>query len=124
MSVSTIKALGGGISSTNTIVYIHQVHCSLTSIFQYYFTVAASVGVIYDCALTFGQEVELFWRQRWSLMTIMYLSLRCLGISYIVYVWKAKPWRRANQSSPTISLNILSMSPHTHPLFLLTSGIQ
>ncbi|KAG1744051.1 uncharacterized protein EDB91DRAFT_1124335 [Suillus paluster] len=40
-----------------------------------YFAVAASVGVIYDWALTFGQEVELVWRQRWSLMTIMYLSV-------------------------------------------------
>ncbi|KAG1720728.1 uncharacterized protein EDB91DRAFT_1088726 [Suillus paluster] len=26
-----------------------------------YFTVAASTGVMYDCVLTFGQEVELIW---------------------------------------------------------------
>ncbi|KAG1719343.1 uncharacterized protein EDB91DRAFT_467771 [Suillus paluster] len=39
---------------------------------------------MYDCVLTFGQEVELVWRQRWSLMTIMYLSVRYLGILYAV----------------------------------------
>ncbi|KAG1798113.1 uncharacterized protein HD556DRAFT_220893 [Suillus plorans] len=42
--------------------------------------VAAFVGVMYDWALTFGQEVELIWRQRWSLMTVTYLSVRYLGI--------------------------------------------
>ncbi|KAG2051933.1 hypothetical protein BDR06DRAFT_562755 [Suillus hirtellus] len=46
---------------------------------SYYF-VAVFVGVTYDWALTFGQEVELIWRQRWSLMTILYLSVRYLGI--------------------------------------------
>ncbi|KAG2358763.1 hypothetical protein BDR07DRAFT_1610586 [Suillus spraguei] len=49
-----------------------------------YFAVAASAGVMYDWALTFGQEVELLWRQRWSLMTVLYLSLRYLGILYAV----------------------------------------
>jgi len=47
---------------------------------QSYFIVAAFVGVTYDWALTFGQEVELIWRQRWSLMTVLYLSVRYLGI--------------------------------------------
>ncbi|KAG2047088.1 hypothetical protein BDR06DRAFT_1014184 [Suillus hirtellus] len=45
-----------------------------------YFAVAACVAVMYDWALTFGQEVELIWRQRWSLMTAMYLGARYLGI--------------------------------------------
>ncbi|KAG1737084.1 uncharacterized protein EDB91DRAFT_488970 [Suillus paluster] len=49
-----------------------------------YFGVAASAGVVYDWALTFGQEVELVWRQRWSLMTALYLSVRYLGIIYAV----------------------------------------
>ncbi|KAG1744096.1 uncharacterized protein EDB91DRAFT_1080901 [Suillus paluster] len=67
-----------------------------------YFSVAASVGLVYDWgeqgnikqrisdilmafpALTFGQEVELIWRQRWSLMTALYLSMRYLGIIYAV----------------------------------------
>ncbi|KAG2335911.1 hypothetical protein BDR05DRAFT_1063745, partial [Suillus weaverae] len=49
-----------------------------------YFIVAASAGVIYDWALTFGQEVELIWRQRWSLMTVLYLIVRYVGIGYAV----------------------------------------
>ncbi|KAG1744017.1 uncharacterized protein EDB91DRAFT_207454 [Suillus paluster] len=49
-----------------------------------YFAVAASAGVMYDWALTFGQEVELVWRQRWSLMTALYLGMRYLGIIYAV----------------------------------------
>ncbi|KAG1821216.1 hypothetical protein EV424DRAFT_1644414 [Suillus variegatus] len=47
-------------------------------------TVAASVGVIYDWVLTFGQEVELFWKGRRSLMTILYLSIRYVGIGYVI----------------------------------------
>ncbi|KAG1743953.1 uncharacterized protein EDB91DRAFT_1346052 [Suillus paluster] len=39
---------------------------------------------MYDWALTFGQEVELVWRQRWSLMTVLYLSVRYLGILYAI----------------------------------------
>ncbi|KAG2098725.1 uncharacterized protein F5147DRAFT_839577 [Suillus discolor] len=53
--------------------------------FASYFPVAAFVGVMYDwlfSALTFGQEVELIWRQHWSLMTVLYLSVRYLGILY------------------------------------------
>ncbi|KAG2111374.1 hypothetical protein BD769DRAFT_68607 [Suillus cothurnatus] len=34
--------------------------------------------------LTLGQEVELIWRQRWSLMTLLYLSVRYGGIGYVV----------------------------------------
>ncbi|KAG1775295.1 hypothetical protein EV702DRAFT_455966 [Suillus placidus] len=49
-----------------------------------YFAVAGSVGVFYDWVLTFGQEVELIWRQRWSLMTVLYLSVRYLGIAFAV----------------------------------------
>lgn len=45
-----------------------------------YFVVASAAGVMYDWALTFGQEVELVWRQRWSLMTVMYLGVRYVGI--------------------------------------------
>ncbi|KAG1743996.1 uncharacterized protein EDB91DRAFT_1346063 [Suillus paluster] len=41
---------------------------------------------MYDWALTFAQEVELVWRQRWSLMTILYLSVRYLGIMYAVLI--------------------------------------
>ncbi|KAG2362090.1 hypothetical protein BDR07DRAFT_1485211 [Suillus spraguei] len=48
------------------------------------FAVAFFVGVTYDWTLTFGQEVEMIWRQRWSLMTVMYLGVRYLGILYTV----------------------------------------
>ncbi|KAG2116933.1 hypothetical protein DEU56DRAFT_761440 [Suillus clintonianus] len=67
-----------------------------------YFIVAAGVAVTYDWvfpALTFGQEVELVWvstvprqkntidqrqRQRWSLMTVLYLTVRYLGMFFVV----------------------------------------
>ncbi|KAG1883297.1 hypothetical protein F4604DRAFT_1737433 [Suillus subluteus] len=39
---------------------------------------------MYDWALTFGQEVELIWRQRWSLMTFLYLIVRYVGMGYVV----------------------------------------
>ncbi|KAG1849763.1 hypothetical protein F4604DRAFT_1810333, partial [Suillus subluteus] len=47
---------------------------------------AASVGLVYDWALTFGREVELIWRQRWSLMTFLYLAVRYVGIGYVVHI--------------------------------------
>ncbi|KAG2035052.1 hypothetical protein BDR03DRAFT_548348 [Suillus americanus] len=50
--------------------------------FSSYFIVATFVGLLYDWALTFGQEVELIWRHHWSLMTILYLCVRYLGILY------------------------------------------
>ncbi|KAG1744126.1 uncharacterized protein EDB91DRAFT_1247007 [Suillus paluster] len=49
-----------------------------------YFIVAATAGIVYDWALSFGQEVELIWRQHWSLMTVLYLSVRYFGIIYAV----------------------------------------
>ncbi|KAG0692487.1 hypothetical protein DFH29DRAFT_1073713 [Suillus ampliporus] len=55
-------------------------HIVSTAIFK----LPACAGLIYDWVLTFGQEVELIWRQRWSLMTFLYLSVRYLGIVYAV----------------------------------------
>ncbi|OAX34912.1 hypothetical protein K503DRAFT_410169 [Rhizopogon vinicolor AM-OR11-026] len=49
-----------------------------------YFTVSSIIVVSYDWALTIGQEFKLIWRQRWSLMTFLYLSVRYIGIPYIV----------------------------------------
>lgn len=54
------------------------------SIVSSYFIVAASVGVGYDWALTLAQEIELIWRQRWSMMTALYLGLRYFGLGYAV----------------------------------------
>ncbi|KAG2124379.1 hypothetical protein DEU56DRAFT_917067 [Suillus clintonianus] len=39
-----------------------------------YHVVASSVVVVYDWALTSGQEFELIWSQRWSFITVLYLS--------------------------------------------------
>ncbi|OAX30705.1 hypothetical protein K503DRAFT_778062 [Rhizopogon vinicolor AM-OR11-026] len=55
--------------------------CRISSITQY---------------LTMGSQLHTWlwwytiWRQRWSLMTILYLGARYSGIPYIVYVRKAK----------------------------------
>lgn len=49
-----------------------------------YFAVASTVAVIYDWALTFEQEIELVWKRRWSLMSVLYLSLRYGGILFSV----------------------------------------
>ncbi|KIK42800.1 hypothetical protein CY34DRAFT_752452 [Suillus luteus UH-Slu-Lm8-n1] len=49
-----------------------------------YWTVAAGVVVVYDWVLTIGQEIELIWRQRWSLMTVLYLVSRYIGIPFVV----------------------------------------
>ncbi|KAG2342232.1 hypothetical protein BDR05DRAFT_371907 [Suillus weaverae] len=101
-----MQALDGGISSANAIV-IRPPISTLARILNImtvvsndpswwplinanlifsYFVVAASAGVIYDWALTFGQEVELIWRQRWSLMTVLYLIVRYVGIGFSVSI--------------------------------------
>ncbi|KAG1798939.1 uncharacterized protein HD556DRAFT_1440002 [Suillus plorans] len=48
------------------------------NIFVSYWTVAAGVVVVYNWVLTLGQEIELIWRQRWSLMTVLYLIVHTL----------------------------------------------
>ncbi|KAG1798948.1 uncharacterized protein HD556DRAFT_1440009 [Suillus plorans] len=47
-------------------------------IYSSHWTVAAAAVVVYDSVLTFGQEIELIWRQRWSLMTVLYLIVYTL----------------------------------------------
>lgn len=49
-----------------------------------YFAVAGFAAVVYDWVSTLGQEIELIWRQRWSLVTFLYLSLRYIGMLYSV----------------------------------------
>ncbi|KAG2149013.1 uncharacterized protein EDB93DRAFT_353553 [Suillus bovinus] len=49
-----------------------------------YFVVASCTGVLYDWGLMFGKEVELVWRKRWSLMTVLYLIARCVAIVHVV----------------------------------------
>ncbi|KAG2032782.1 hypothetical protein BDR03DRAFT_735615 [Suillus americanus] len=45
-----------------------------------YFVAASSAVVVYDWALTFGQEFELILRRRWSFMTVLYICVRYIGI--------------------------------------------
>ncbi|KAG2032124.1 hypothetical protein BDR03DRAFT_61654 [Suillus americanus] len=74
-----------------------------------YFTVAASIGLIYDWALTFGQEVELIWRQRWSLMTFLYLSVRYAGIGYaVMYILFSVPTISATDEVSLIMYDALN----------------
>ncbi|KAG1810072.1 uncharacterized protein HD556DRAFT_1522466 [Suillus plorans] len=54
------------------------------SIFYSYWTVAAGLVVVYDWVLTLIQEIDLIWTQRWSLMTVLYLVIRYVGIPYSV----------------------------------------
>ncbi|KAG1733589.1 uncharacterized protein EDB91DRAFT_631493 [Suillus paluster] len=55
-----------------------------SNILYSYFAVASVAVVMYDWALIIGQEVELVWRQRWSLMTFLYLGVRYAGIPFTV----------------------------------------
>ncbi|KAI1792413.1 hypothetical protein LXA43DRAFT_1132981 [Ganoderma leucocontextum] len=42
---------------------------------------AASTWVAYDICLTFGEEVELVWKAKWSLPKIMYFCVRYYGLA-------------------------------------------
>ncbi|KIK42805.1 hypothetical protein CY34DRAFT_753096 [Suillus luteus UH-Slu-Lm8-n1] len=81
-----------------SLAHIHQSNMTLVSndpswwpyidarVFFSYWIVAAGVVVVYDWVLTIGQEIELIWRQRWSLMTVLYLVVRT---SYYTVAWLA-----------------------------------
>ncbi|KAG2341288.1 hypothetical protein BDR05DRAFT_965833 [Suillus weaverae] len=60
-----------------------------------YWTVATGAVVVYDWVLTLGQEntMNLAQRQRWSLMTVLYLVIRYIGLPYSVYVSRPTNWR-------------------------------
>ncbi|KAG2143679.1 hypothetical protein DEU56DRAFT_910809 [Suillus clintonianus] len=53
--------------------------------FSGYFQVVSFAVVVYDWALTFAQEFELIWRQRWSFMTVIYICVRYIGILFSLY---------------------------------------
>ncbi|KAG1810008.1 uncharacterized protein HD556DRAFT_20695 [Suillus plorans] len=55
-----------------------------SSILYSYWIVAAGFVVVYDWVITLGQEIDLIWTQRWSLMTVLYLVIRYAGIPYSV----------------------------------------
>ncbi|KAG1798077.1 uncharacterized protein HD556DRAFT_217022 [Suillus plorans] len=75
------------------------------------FAVAAGVVMVYDWVLTLGQEIELIWRQRWSLMTVLYLIIRYIGLPYFLHVSRPTALHCANSSSLTISVHFLPMPP-------------
>ncbi|KAG2086589.1 uncharacterized protein F5147DRAFT_76126 [Suillus discolor] len=52
--------------------------------FYSYWRVAAGFVVVYDWALTLGQEIDLIWGQRWSLITVLFLVIRYIGMPYFV----------------------------------------
>ncbi|KAG2341235.1 hypothetical protein BDR05DRAFT_965648 [Suillus weaverae] len=57
-----------------------------------YWMVAAGAVVVYDWVLTIGQEIELIWRQRWSLMTVLYLVIRYIGPPFsVVHILQYMP---------------------------------
>ncbi|KAG1862301.1 hypothetical protein F4604DRAFT_1683955 [Suillus subluteus] len=86
-----------------------------------YFIAASSAAVVYDWALTFGQEFELILdgaidsgqSQRWTFVTVLYICVRYIGILYSVYVCEAIyiALQCANQSFLATSTNILGNFP-------------
>ncbi|KAG1782223.1 hypothetical protein EV702DRAFT_1070814 [Suillus placidus] len=54
-----------------------------------YFAVTSFTAVVYDWVVTFGKEFESVWRKRCSLMSVLYVSVRYLGILYVGYDHKA-----------------------------------
>lgn len=57
-----------------------------------FFLVATCTAVVYDWALNLGKEYELIWSQRWSLVTILYLGVRYLGMPYtVIYMLESLP---------------------------------
>ncbi|KIK42349.1 hypothetical protein CY34DRAFT_151643 [Suillus luteus UH-Slu-Lm8-n1] len=89
-AVLATQALDGGISSTDTATKSLTPPTSLAHTHPSNMTyvsndpIAAGIVVVYDWVLTIGQEIELIWRQRWSLMTVLYLVIRYIGIPYFV----------------------------------------
>ncbi|KAG2109091.1 hypothetical protein BD769DRAFT_107983 [Suillus cothurnatus] len=87
MRILAIRALNNAVylAWTLMIVMHPNIPHSLTPVPRIcYYIVAAGVMLVYDWVLTFGQEIELIWRQRWSFMTMLYLILRYIGIPYYV----------------------------------------
>jgi hypothetical protein len=52
--------------------------------FYNHFLAACTTVVIYDWALSFGQEFELILSKRWTFMTVLYICVRYIGILYCV----------------------------------------
>ncbi|KAG1886275.1 hypothetical protein F4604DRAFT_71131 [Suillus subluteus] len=46
--------------------------------------VASTAIIFYDYGLVFTREVELVWRQRWKLTTVLYIIARYLGLAIAI----------------------------------------
>ncbi|KAG2086591.1 uncharacterized protein F5147DRAFT_781576 [Suillus discolor] len=77
-----------------------------------YSPIAAGVVVVYDWVLTLGREIELIWRQRWSLMTALYLVVHTLCWNTIFCYHRSATYAigledRCSQYSPTDLITLI-----------------
>ncbi|KAI5986228.1 hypothetical protein EDD15DRAFT_1606047 [Pisolithus albus] len=47
--------------------------------------VALTTLLVYNCVLSWDDEVKFIWKQRFSSITVIYLTLRYVGIAYMVF---------------------------------------
>ncbi|KIK27456.1 hypothetical protein PISMIDRAFT_186063 [Pisolithus microcarpus 441] len=47
--------------------------------------VALTTLLVYNCVLSWDDEVEFIWKKRFSSISVIYLILRYLGIAYMVF---------------------------------------
>ncbi|KAG2337442.1 hypothetical protein BDR05DRAFT_970205 [Suillus weaverae] len=80
-----------------------------SNIFLSYWMVAAGVVVVYDWVLSIGQEntINLWQKQRWSLMTVLYLVIRYIGIPYSVYTISCYQYQRNIMDYATNGTNVV-----------------
>ncbi|KAG1799731.1 uncharacterized protein HD556DRAFT_61430 [Suillus plorans] len=80
-----------------------------SNIFLSYWIVAAAAVVVYDWVLTVGQEIELIWRQHWSLMTVLYLVIRYIGMPFsVINFLRIMPLVSLTDAVSNIIYNILN----------------
>lgn len=53
--------------------------------------VALTTLLVYNCVLSWDDEVEFIWKKRFSSISVIYLILRYLGIAYMVFCLTGKP---------------------------------
>ncbi|KAI6137940.1 hypothetical protein EDD17DRAFT_1675432, partial [Pisolithus thermaeus] len=51
-----------------------------------YMQVALTTLLVYNCVLSWDDEVKYIWKNRFSLISVIYFILRYLGIAYMMYV--------------------------------------
>jgi len=48
-----------------------------------YIEVSAVAWLLYDMCLTFGRELKLIWKSKWSFVKVLYILSRYYGASYL-----------------------------------------